>query len=179
MQFREDRRPRDAGVHDRPGTSGQPQLRSQEVLAETLASVISLLETTVGIQKEIAAVLRDLAAHSGNQAAVQQLSKIAAPIQRPAPVQNSLSARTRRGKGQPPRPGGHRRPACLAEPLTARELAVLRLLASSLSRREIGRELYVSLDTVKSHTHAIYRKLGVSTRREAVHRGRELALLPR
>ena len=56
---------------------------------------------------------------------------------------------------------------------------MLRLLASRLSRREIGRELYVSLNTVKSHTRAIYRKLGVRTRREAVQRGREFALLQR
>jgi LuxR family transcriptional regulator, maltose regulon positive regulatory protein len=61
--------------------------------------------------------------------------------------------------------------------LTERELAVLRLLASDLSQREIGAELYISLNTVKFHIRNIFRKLGVSGRAEAVARGRELALL--
>ena len=54
----------------------------------------------------------------------------------------------------------------------------MRLLTTELSLREIGLELYVSLNTVKSHTRAIYGKLGVSNRHEAVQRGRELAILP-
>jgi LuxR family transcriptional regulator, maltose regulon positive regulatory protein len=66
-----------------------------------------------------------------------------------------------------------------AEPLTERELAVLRLLATRLSNREIGRQLYVSVNTVRTHLQAIYRKLGVATRAEAVAMARELGLLPR
>jgi LuxR family maltose regulon positive regulatory protein len=65
-----------------------------------------------------------------------------------------------------------------AAPLTERELAVLRLLPTRLSNREIGRELYVSVNTVRSHVHAIYRKLGVATRAGAVAHARELGLLP-
>ena len=61
--------------------------------------------------------------------------------------------------------------------LSERELAVLRLLASDLSQREIGAELYISLNTVKFHIRNIFRKLGVSSRADAVARGRELALL--
>jgi LuxR family transcriptional regulator, maltose regulon positive regulatory protein len=61
--------------------------------------------------------------------------------------------------------------------LSQRELAVLRLLASDLSQREIGVELYISLNTVKFHVRNVFRKLGVSGRAEAVARGRELALL--
>jgi LuxR family maltose regulon positive regulatory protein len=61
--------------------------------------------------------------------------------------------------------------------LTERELAVLRLLPGTLSLREIAEELYVSLNTVKTHVQAIYRKLGVSTRDEAVSRGREIGML--
>jgi LuxR family transcriptional regulator, maltose regulon positive regulatory protein len=63
------------------------------------------------------------------------------------------------------------------EPLTEREVAVLRLLRGTLSLREIGRELYVSPNTVKTHAQAIYRKLGVSTRHDAVRRGREIGVL--
>ena len=62
--------------------------------------------------------------------------------------------------------------------LSERELAVLRLLPTRLSNREIARELYVSINTVRSHVQAIYRKLGVSTRAEAVAQARELGLLP-
>jgi LuxR family maltose regulon positive regulatory protein len=63
-------------------------------------------------------------------------------------------------------------------PLTERELAVLRLLPARLSNREIGRELYVSINTVWSHIQAIDRKFEVGTRDEAVAHGRQLGLLP-
>jgi LuxR family maltose regulon positive regulatory protein len=62
--------------------------------------------------------------------------------------------------------------------LTERELAVLRLLPARLSNREIGGELYVSINTVRSHIQAIYRKLEVATRDEAVAHARRLGLLP-
>jgi LuxR family transcriptional regulator, maltose regulon positive regulatory protein len=60
-----------------------------------------------------------------------------------------------------------------AEPLTERERAVLRLLASRLSLREIGQEMFLSANTVKTHTQRIYRKLGVTTRHDAVLRGKQ------
>ena len=60
--------------------------------------------------------------------------------------------------------------------LSDRELEVLRLLASRLSQREIAAELYVSFNTVKSHMRAIFRKLGVTSRAEAVARARALGL---
>jgi LuxR family maltose regulon positive regulatory protein len=63
------------------------------------------------------------------------------------------------------------------EELTPKELQVLRLLATQLSRREIGQQLYVSLNTVKTHQRALYRKLRVEHRNAAVRRGRELGLL--
>ncbi len=66
----------------------------------------------------------------------------------------------------------------LVEPLTDRELEVLRLLAERLSNREIGRRLFISLPTVKSHTRSIYGKLGVHSRDQAVARARALAILP-
>jgi LuxR family maltose regulon positive regulatory protein len=65
----------------------------------------------------------------------------------------------------------------LRDELSDRELAVLRLLPSSLSQREIGGELFVSLNTVKTHMKSIYRKLGASSREDAVERARELRLL--
>jgi LuxR family maltose regulon positive regulatory protein len=68
-------------------------------------------------------------------------------------------------------------PAETPEDLSDRELTVMRLLASPLSQREIGNELYVSLNTVKTHSRNIFRKLGVSGREEAVARARELGLI--
>lgn len=61
--------------------------------------------------------------------------------------------------------------------LTSKEIEVLRLLATRLSRREIGERLYISLNTVKSHQRSLYRKLAVTDRNTAVHRARELGLL--
>src|SRR5262245_3141340 len=66
----------------------------------------------------------------------------------------------------------------LAPPSEA-ELAVLRLLSSDLSIREIGGALYLSPNTVRSHTRAIYRKLGVNSRAQAVARAEVLGLLAR
>jgi LuxR family maltose regulon positive regulatory protein len=68
-------------------------------------------------------------------------------------------------------------PAAPARPSEA-QLRVLHLLPSELSYREIGRELFLSHDTIKSHIRALYRILGVDTRREAVDRARRLGLLP-
>jgi LuxR family maltose regulon positive regulatory protein len=65
----------------------------------------------------------------------------------------------------------------VTEELTAKEQEVLRLLATRLSRREIGQRLYVSLNTVKTHQRALYRKLGVENRAAAVARARGLGLL--
>jgi ATP/maltotriose-dependent transcriptional regulator MalT len=61
--------------------------------------------------------------------------------------------------------------------ISEREVAVLRLLATDLSQREIGAELYVSLNTVKSHTRSVFRKLGVASRADAVERARALGLI--
>ncbi len=65
----------------------------------------------------------------------------------------------------------------LVEELSDRELAVLRYLPSKLSQREIAGELYVSLNTVKTHSKAIYRKLAVDGRHAAVQSARDLGLL--
>ena len=65
----------------------------------------------------------------------------------------------------------------LVDPLSDRELEVLRLLGSELSGPDIARELVVSLNTVRTHTKSIYAKLGVNSRRSAVRRADELGLL--
>ncbi|MDQ3809021.1 MAG: LuxR C-terminal-related transcriptional regulator [Chloroflexota bacterium] len=84
-----------------------------------------------------------------------------------------LLARSREAQDTPPAKQG------LSEPLSERELDVLRLLATDLDGPEIARELTVSLSTMRTHTRSIFNKLGVSSRRAAVRRGEELDLLSR
>lgn len=72
---------------------------------------------------------------------------------------------------------GPTRAPALVEQLTDREMAVLRYLPTSMSQRDIAAELYVSLNTVKTHCRAVYRKLGVGGRHAAVQAARELELL--
>ena len=64
-----------------------------------------------------------------------------------------------------------------ASSLTAAELRLLPMLATHLSFPEIGAELFLSRNTIKSQAMSIYRKLGASSRSKAVARGRELGLL--
>jgi LuxR family maltose regulon positive regulatory protein len=76
---------------------------------------------------------------------------------------------------------GHDSPIeqALIEPLSERELDVLRLLGTDLDGPDIARELTVSLNTVRTHTKNIYAKLAVTSRRAAVRRAAELDLLSR
>ena len=89
----------------------------------------------------------------------------------PGYVRQLLAASTVAGQGKasPHQP--------LIEPLSERELEVLRLLQSDLDGPDIARELTVSLPTVRTHTSNIYSKLGVTNRRAAVRRAGELGLL--
>jgi LuxR family maltose regulon positive regulatory protein len=84
----------------------------------------------------------------------------------PAPELLARHARHRTGGAQPP-----------LEPLSDSEIRVLRYLPTNLSAREIANELYVSANTVKTHMHHLYRKLGTHGRGEAVERARTLGLL--
>ena len=81
-----------------------------------------------------------------------------------------------------PRPGpspvGPVRQA-LIDPLSERELDVLRLLGTELGGPDIARELTVSLNTMRTHTKNIYAKLAVTNRRAAVRQAADLGLLPR
>ncbi|WP_035940703.1 LuxR C-terminal-related transcriptional regulator [Knoellia aerolata] len=80
--------------------------------------------------------------------------------------------------GLPVRGGGPAPTARLEEPLSVRELEVLRLLGTDLDGPGIAQHLVVSLHTVRSHTKHIYAKLGVNSRRAALTRARDLGLLP-
>ena len=69
-------------------------------------------------------------------------------------------------------------PPGLAEPLTGRELEVLRLLAAGRSNQRIAHDLVVALDTVKTHVIRVLGKFGAANRTEAAARARQLGLIP-
>jgi LuxR family maltose regulon positive regulatory protein len=68
-------------------------------------------------------------------------------------------------------------PSRMVEPLSKRELEVLRLLAAGMSNPEIADELFIAVSTVRSHCKSIYGKLGVHKRWDAVQRAQELDLI--
>jgi LuxR family maltose regulon positive regulatory protein len=76
-------------------------------------------------------------------------------------------------------PGGRPRQTAVVEPLTKMEIRVLTRLADHLSYREIASDLYVSVNTVKTHISHVYYKLGVSSRSSAISRAATLGLLGR
>ncbi|WP_203848163.1 LuxR C-terminal-related transcriptional regulator [Dactylosporangium siamense] len=92
------------------------------------------------------------------------------------PVYHPLAAELAAGSS-PLAGGGRGADGSLVEPLTERELTVLRYLQGTMSNLEIASTLYVSVNTVKTHVKNIYRKLHAGRRREAVERARELRLL--
>ena len=77
----------------------------------------------------------------------------------------------------PPKAAGNASASDAAPPLTASEMAVLRLLHSHLTNQEIADALYLSVNTIKTHLRSTYHKLGVTSRRDAIARGRRLQLL--
>jgi LuxR family maltose regulon positive regulatory protein len=79
--------------------------------------------------------------------------------------------------GQLPRPAAAAELGATDLPLTASELAVLRFLPSHMTNQEIAEALFLSINTVKTHLRSAYRKLGVTSRRQAIARGRRLDLL--
>jgi LuxR family transcriptional regulator, maltose regulon positive regulatory protein len=82
------------------------------------------------------------------------------------------------GGGMPPPGRAGAAPPGLAEPLTDRELDVLRLLAAGKSNQRIAHDLVVAIDTVKKHVTHILGKLGAANRTEAAARARQLGLIP-
>lgn len=101
---------------------------------------------------------------------------IAAHLPKTTPLDDLPALIRQSALGAQMRPAGNRSPA-LRTPLTTRERDVLRLAARGLSNVEIGRELYVTEQTVKFHLSNIYRKLGVSNRTQASHEATRAGML--
>jgi LuxR family maltose regulon positive regulatory protein len=81
-------------------------------------------------------------------------------------ILDRFDGRLPHGTGQPSGP-----------PLTESELAVLRFLPSHMTNQEIAESLFLSINTIKTHLSSVYRKLGVTSRRQAIAQGRRLDLL--
>jgi LuxR family maltose regulon positive regulatory protein len=116
-----------------------------------------------------AVVLRAANDHDAASAALAEAREVIASCVDPGTLRARLAALE-----AAPRP--HRRTSESGE-LSDRELVILRMLGGSLSERDIGRELYLSHNTVHTHTKSIYRKLGVSSRTAALDHARELGLI--
>jgi len=95
----------------------------------------------------------------------------------PETVQRLLAALPLEEPGPAASPGGPDGKTGLIEPLSEREIEVLRLIAEGLTNKEISARLFLSTNTVKAHSRNIYGKLGVVNRTQAGARGRELGLV--
>ncbi len=114
-------------------------------------------------------VFRALGQRERAEAAIAEATSVIASCPDPGILAVQLTA-AKRSPRPSVRPG---------QDLTEQERRVLLLLKGGLNKREIGRSLYVSRNTVHSHVQAIYRKLAVSTRADALERTRELGILDR
>jgi LuxR family transcriptional regulator, maltose regulon positive regulatory protein len=157
-------------VHAAQGRSGEARLELGNVISSRRRvpgiSPWSALEATL----RLAQVLLD----AGDRAGAAELVNEAMEVLTALP--DGAGAQRARLEALEHQLASGRRAAPSAQALTDREIAVLRLLRSALSLRDIGQEMFISPNTVKTHTRAIYRKLGVSTRREAVDRAEDLGL---
>ena len=110
--------------------------------------------------------------HGEGHTSLEYAGKLLAAFAQPAALPQSVIC-----SPAPLRSGDHRQMPAMIEPLSERELEVLKLLGTELSGPEIARKLSVSLNTVRTHTKNIYGKLGANNRRAAIRRAEELDLL--
>jgi LuxR family transcriptional regulator, maltose regulon positive regulatory protein len=159
-------------VHTAHGVALAADGRWEEAFAELERGVF--LRRLWGQPLDLADSLIELAAHLATAGRRERATEVfdeaeelLAGCRDPAALPIRLAAARRAaGVTRPP-----------VEDLTEREVSVLRLLRSGLTEREIGGELYLSFNTVHSHVKAVYRKLGVSSRAQAVERAHERRLL--
>jgi LuxR family maltose regulon positive regulatory protein len=153
---------------DDPGRARADALHALE-LARRASTVLGL--------GYVLTICGDVLLGVGDRAGVPLLTEARAVLDQcpdPGVAGRYLDRAEARHRVEPPQ---RRVAAVLAQQLTGQELAVLRHLPSQLSQRGIAAELYLSLNTVKTHCGAIYRKLGTGNRKAAVQAARELHLL--
>ena len=142
-----------------------PLIERGVAFSRTFGQPIQLANALLGQ----APVLRALGEHKRAADAVAEARSVLESCPDPGILAGRLAALDR--------PPQIRRVRSADQELSQREFRVLKLLQGDLSERDIGRELYVSHSTVHSHVRAIYRKLAVSSRADALERGRQLGLL--
>jgi len=147
--------------------------RQQLISAQRVRSVLTYTVPYVAVQAriELARVHVALADPAGARTLMREIDEIL----RRRPDLGILVGQARQLSTQLAREHGSGPPGASA--LTAAELRVLPLLATHLSYPEIAAELFVSTNTIKSKAYSLFRKLGASSRSQAVARSRELALL--
>ena len=143
----------------------------EETVAVTVLTEALLLACPQGYVRVFADEGLPMAALLGRLIAAQRTGQAAAgvPLGYLARLQRAFS---------PGRPGPDPAPAGIVDPLTSRELEVLKMLAAGRSNQAIASDLVVTLDTVKKHVGHVLGKLGAANRTEAVARARELSLIP-
>jgi LuxR family maltose regulon positive regulatory protein len=165
------------GHHDRALEllDGLAPVSPRDQLAASLLRARVLMASDVVAASEVLTSAVELAAHEGfvlmfseeGQAIARQTRVVAERLGSPAGVRLAIAL----GAPPPARP----RPGQLM--FSKREETVLRYLPSRLTNREIARECFMSVNTVKTHLKSIYSKLGVSTRSEAIDEARRLEVL--
>jgi LuxR family maltose regulon positive regulatory protein len=157
--------------HDRRLSEARSELERGAALARRGVGVVELAYVLV----TLAELLRELGDRRAARELVLEARDLLSSAREPGTLVPRLVAQAEGRLRLVLHSSGAR--SVVTDELTAREEAVLRLLPSGLSATEIGTELGISRDTVKTHTKSIYRKLGASSRRDAVARARELELL--
>ena len=153
------------GMAPRQARGGLAADRTRRRLSRTFGQPIQLANALLSQ----APALRALGEHQRAADAIAEARSILESCPDPGILAGRLAALDR--------PPQIRRVLSGDQELTQRELRALRLLNSDLSEQDIGRELYVAHNTVHSHVRSIYRKLAVSSRADALKRGRQLGLL--
>jgi ATP/maltotriose-dependent transcriptional regulator MalT len=143
-----------------------------ETCEEVLPDFVDLDGNEMPAAARIHLARAEILARSGDPGAVAAAERATELARRGGDVTSLRELRALRDRAARPLP-----PTALVEPLTARELEVLRLVAAGGSNRQIATQLYVTVSTVKTHVHTVSGKLGAANRVEAVARGRELGLL--
>ena len=157
-------------VHAAQGNLGTARDELEHALQVRQRSIGLSPWPTVEIMFRLAPVLADLGDHAGAGTLLGEARQVLTSLPDGADAQLARLA-------QLERPLAYRPVTTPGEPITEREREVLRLLQGTLSLRDIGRELYLSPNTIKTHTRALYRKLGVSDRQDAVAKARQLGLV--
>ncbi|MGI9612494.1 MAG: LuxR C-terminal-related transcriptional regulator, partial [Acidimicrobiales bacterium] len=128
------------------------------------------------VQVLLADVALELGDHDTARTCLNRSAQLAATVADTGRLDAKLTALQTRWKSLAPQPIEHE---VEPSPFTKREVEVLNLLSRGLSTREIGEELFLSRNTIKSYLRRVYRKLNATSRSEAVARAKDMGLLAR